>query len=66
MRLSLLVLQQRILPIREIDGITVGSGQRGPITEALQEAYAAIVSGRDPGHMQWLETTRTALPLVKS
>ena len=65
MRLSLLV-RHRNAPIREIDGITIGSGQRGPITEALQEAYAAIVSGRDPGHIQWLETTRAALPLVKS
>ncbi|GAB7387187.1 aminodeoxychorismate lyase [Bacillaceae bacterium] len=30
---------QEIVPVREVDGVTVGAGQRGPITHLLQQAY---------------------------
>ncbi len=43
-----------ISPIREIDGISIGSGTRGPITKKLQQAYFDIVSGRAEDKFGWL------------
>lgn len=43
-----------VTPIREIDGRTVRSGGRGPITETLQTRYLELVSGRLPGYEDWL------------
>ncbi len=43
-----------VTPIRELDHRQVGSGKRGPITEALQRAYFDVVGGRDARHQQWL------------
>ncbi len=34
-----------VLPIREVDGRTIGAGRPGPITVRLQEAFARRVSG---------------------
>lgn len=43
-----------ITPVREIDGIVIGSGSRGPITERLQVAYSDAVHGRLPERQGWL------------
>jgi branched-chain amino acid aminotransferase len=43
-----------VTPIRELDFRTIGSGKRGPVTEALQAAYFDAVHGRDPRHGDWL------------
>ncbi len=43
-----------ITPIRSIDRITVGSGQRGPVTEKLQKTFFDIVKGDAPDTMGWL------------
>jgi len=43
-----------ITPIRSIDGIPVGSGKRGPVTERLQSAFFAIVNGAAPDPHAWL------------
>jgi branched-chain amino acid aminotransferase len=43
-----------ITPVRSVDRITVGSGSRGPITEQLQKAFFAIVSGQAPDKRGWL------------
>lgn len=43
-----------VTPIRELDNRLVGIGRRGPITEKLQAAYFACVTGRDPNHRDWL------------
>ena len=43
-----------VTPIRSIDKITVGSGRRGPITEALQKAFFAHVEGRVDDAHGWL------------
>jgi branched-chain amino acid aminotransferase len=37
-----------VTPIREVDHRAIGSGSRGPVTKALQEAYFDVVAGRDP------------------
>ena len=42
-----------VVPIRELDGRTIGSGQRGPITEQLQALYFDQVRGRREAHPEW-------------
>jgi branched-chain amino acid aminotransferase len=43
-----------VTPIREVDGRTIGSGSRGPITELLQKQYFDVVHGRSARHAHWL------------
>ena len=43
-----------VTPIRSVDRIVVGPGHRGPITAALQEAFFAIVEGREQDRYNWL------------
>jgi branched-chain amino acid aminotransferase len=43
-----------ITPIRSVDKVPVGSGHRGPITEALQHEFFGILSGERPDTHQWL------------
>ena len=43
-----------VVPIRELDGRTIGSGQRGPITEQLQKKYFGAVRGTCEEHSDWL------------
>ena len=43
-----------ITPICSVDRIVVGSGQRGPITGRLSEAFFDIVEGRVPDRHDWL------------
>ena len=43
-----------VTPIREVDGRTVGKGEPGPITQALQKAFFEIVRGKDKSHPEWL------------
>jgi branched-chain amino acid aminotransferase len=43
-----------ITPIRSVDGITVGAGRRGPITERLQQEFFAITEGQMPDRHGWL------------
>ncbi|SHK86947.1 branched chain amino acid aminotransferase apoenzyme [Marinobacter antarcticus] len=43
-----------VLPIRELDGRSIGAGQRGPVTEKLQAMYFDAVKGKLPEHSDWL------------
>jgi branched-chain amino acid aminotransferase len=43
-----------ITPIRSVDRIPVGNGARGPVTEKLQNAFFAIVEGREADRNGWL------------
>lgn len=43
-----------VTPIRELDRISIGPGQRGPITEQIQSAFFDIVNGRDDRYAHWL------------
>jgi branched-chain amino acid aminotransferase len=43
-----------VTPIREVDRRSVGSGTRGPVTKALQEAFFDVVAGRDAKRSDWL------------
>lgn len=43
-----------ITPIASVDGIDVGCGCRGPITEKLQKAFFAVVRGETEDKYGWL------------
>jgi branched-chain amino acid aminotransferase len=43
-----------VLPIRSVDGMNVGIGKRGPITQRLQELFLAIARGNAEDQHGWL------------
>ena len=43
-----------VTPIKSIDRITIGSGRRGPVTEALQRAFFDVINGDVPDTHGWL------------
>ncbi|MEM6300306.1 MAG: branched-chain amino acid transaminase [Pseudomonadota bacterium] len=43
-----------VVPIRELDGRTIGNGTRGPVTEKLQKMYFDAVRGERPQNADWL------------
>jgi branched-chain amino acid aminotransferase len=43
-----------VVPIRELDGRTIGNGSRGPITERFQGMYFDAVRGRRAQNADWL------------
>lgn len=43
-----------VTPIRSVDKIPVGNGQRGPITAAIQQAYFDIINCTAPDRHGWL------------
>jgi branched-chain amino acid aminotransferase len=45
-----------VLPIRELDGRTIGSGERGPVTEKLQSMYFDQVLGKREENPEWSTT----------
>ena len=44
-----------VVPIKEYDGRTIGSGKRGSVTEALQSKYFDVVKGNNSDYDHWLE-----------
>jgi branched-chain amino acid aminotransferase len=52
-----------ITPIRTVDMIEVGSGRRGPVTEALQKAFFAVINGEVPDRHGWLTFVYPGEPL---
>lgn len=52
-----------VTPIRSVDRIPVGQGRRGPVTQAIQQRFFAIVRGEtdDPyGWLQYVNARETA------
>lgn len=47
-----------VTPIRSVDGMTVGTGARGPITKTLQERFFAIARGEAEDARGWLTPVR--------
>ena len=43
-----------VVPIRELDNRTIGSGSRGPVTEILQRIYFETVRGGQARYSDWL------------
>ena len=52
-----------ITPIRSIDRIPIGSGQRGPVTARLQREFFAITSGTGPDRHGWLTPVYVPQPV---
>ena len=46
-----------VTPIKDLDGVAVGGGARGPVTARIQQAFVNIVQGRDPRFRHWLSFT---------
>jgi branched-chain amino acid aminotransferase len=42
-------------PIREIDGVTIGSGKKGEVTSVLQKKFFDVLNAREEKYMKWLE-----------
>jgi len=45
---------QEVTPVLSLDRILVGDGNRGPITQRLQELYSKVVRGEDSAKSDWL------------
>ena len=43
-----------VTPVRTVDGITIGSGKRGPITEKIQSTFFDMVHGKIEDEFNWL------------
>jgi len=43
-----------VTPIRSIDKLEIGSGRRGPVTEALQRSFFQVINGEVPDRHGWL------------
>jgi branched-chain amino acid aminotransferase len=43
-----------VTPIREVDGIPVGKGVRGPVTQEIQRVFYEATAGRNPKYESWL------------
>lgn len=43
-----------VVPVKTVDGLPVGSGSRGPITKALQEAFFGMFNGSTEIPESWL------------
>ncbi len=55
-----------ISPIRSVDGIQVGEGRRGPLTQRLQDAFFGLFSGRTRDEWGWLDpVSMPALAVAK-
>ena len=44
-----------VVPVRELDTRTIGSGRRGPITRTLQESFYKCVHGEGARAAEWLD-----------
>ncbi|MBI4566179.1 MAG: branched-chain-amino-acid transaminase [Planctomycetes bacterium] len=44
-----------IVPVRSVDGLTVGDGRRGPVTAALQRAFFGLFTGETQDRWGWLD-----------
>jgi len=43
-----------VTPIREVDGVTINGGRRGPVTEQIQRGFFSAVAGREERYSEWL------------
>lgn len=48
-----------VTPIKSVDRIQIGEGQRGPVTTAIQQAFFDCVNGISPDRRGWLTYVKT-------
>lgn len=47
-----------VVPVKSVDGIPVGTGSRGPVTKAIQEAFFGIFDGSTDIPDGWLDAVK--------
>jgi branched-chain amino acid aminotransferase len=47
-----------VVPVREIDDHTIGTGEPGPVTRELQRVYDDAIHGRDSRYTEWLDVVK--------
>jgi branched-chain amino acid aminotransferase len=47
-----------LVPVREIDDHTIGTGEPGPVTRELQRVFDDALHGRDPRYAEWLDVVQ--------
>src|SRR5262249_35783925 len=47
-----------LVPVREIDDHTIGSGKRGPVTTEIQRVFDDALRGRDARYLEWLDVVK--------
>lgn len=52
-----------ITPIRSVDKIAIGNGKRGPMTEAIQQAFFSLINGEVADRHGWLTYVYPGEPL---
>jgi branched-chain amino acid aminotransferase len=52
-----------ITPIRSVDKIAIGNGRRGPMTEAIQQAFFDVINGETADRHGWLTYVYPGEPL---
>jgi len=50
-----------VTPVRSVDGIEVGCGSRGPITEKIQSAFFGLFDGTTEDQWGWLDAVPVAV-----
>jgi branched-chain amino acid aminotransferase len=55
-----------VTPIRSVDRVTIGSGRRGPVTQALQEEFFGILDGSVEDRHGWLRPVATREAVQKA
>ncbi|MDM8520779.1 branched-chain amino acid transaminase [Anaerolineales bacterium HSG6] len=43
-----------ITPVKSVDGVSIGSGSRGPITEGIQSDFFSLITGESEDRYGWL------------
>lgn len=47
-----------VVPVKSVDGMSVGSGARGPVTKAIQQAFFGIFDGSTDIPDNWLDSVK--------
>ena len=53
-----------VTPVREIDGVQIGSGARGRITAEIQDVFFEAVAGRNDRYKRWLSFVHEGAEVV--
>jgi branched-chain amino acid aminotransferase len=47
-----------LVPVREVDDHTIGAGERGPVTAAIQATFVDALRGRADRYREWLDVVK--------
>jgi branched-chain amino acid aminotransferase len=52
-----------VTPIREVDGVAINDGRRGPVTKNIQQVFFSAVAGREELYKDWLHLVAQPLEM---